>query len=160
MGHLINRYGTTGIKGEAGEEFMYKMLQLDYTVSDYRKDLIIQGQGIDFGIRRPEWNREYTLDVKNNLYLDSSYYAFKIEIQSGTEAGWFFTSKADRIYHTNAYSGRYLYYNLNELRYFVTKRLLSNDYSDFNVVQYNSDVLLHFKIEFGQHHMIPISKLS
>lgn len=159
MGHLINRYGTTGIKGEAGEIFMYNELQREYIVSDYRTNMILQSQGIDFGISKPDWQREYTLDVKNNLYIANSYYAFKIEIESNAKAGWFFTSKADRIYHTNAYMKQYLYYDLNELRYFVTKKLLAHDYSHFKIVPHNGDVLIQFQLDLTKKHHLPISCL-
>lgn len=159
MGHLINRYGTTGIKGEAGEIFMYNELQREYTVSDYRTNMIMQSQGIDFGISKLDWRREYTLDVKNNLYIANSYYAFKIEIESNGKAGWFFTSKADRIYHTNAYMKQYLYYDLNELRYFVTKRLISNNFQDFKIVNHNGDVLIQFQLDLNESHNLPISNL-
>lgn len=159
MGQLINRFGTTGIKGEAGEIFMYEELQKEYTVSDYRTDMILQTQGIDFGISKPDWRREYTLDVKNNLYISNSYYAFKIEIESNGKAGWFFTSKSDRIYHTNTYSKQYLYYDLNELRYFVTKRLLASNYGDFKVVNHNGDVLIQFQMDINTNHNLPISNL-
>lgn len=139
---------------------MYNELQREYKVSDYRTNMILQSQGIDFGISKSEWRREYTLDVKNNLYIENSYYAFKIEIESEGKAGWFFTSKADRIYHTNAYMKRYLYYDLNELRYFVTKKLVSQDYQQyFKIVNHNSDVLIQFQLNLNETHQLPISCL-
>jgi hypothetical protein len=155
MGQLTTRFGAVGAKGEAGEIFLFEKLQKEYQVSDYRQDMVLQTQGIDFGIKLPAWRREYTLDVKNNLYITNEYYAFKIEIESDKKAGWFFTSKADRIYHTNAYMGKYLYYDLNELRYYVTKKMINNDYSTFNIVEHNGDILIHFKIEGA--HDLPIS---
>ena len=157
MGQLSTKFGSIGAKGEAGEEFILKKLQEQYQVSDYRNDMIQQSQGIDFGIKHPSWRREYTLDSKNNLFIDNDYYAFKIELEFRGKAGWFYTSKADRIYHTNAYSERFLYYDLNELRYFVTKKLLENDHSQFKIVHYNNSVLLHFTITGT--HSLPISQL-
>ena len=157
MGQLSTKFGSIGAKGEAGEEFILKRLQEQYQVSDYRNDMIQQSQGIDFGIKHTSWRREYTLDSKNNLFIDNGYYAFKIELEFGGKAGWFYTSKADRIYHTNAYLGKYLYYDLNELRYFVTKKLLENDHSQFKIVHYNNAVLLQFIITGT--HSLPISQL-
>lgn len=157
MGQLSTKFGSIGAKGEVGEEFILKRLQEQYQVSDYRNDMIQQSQGIDFGIKHPSWRREYTLDSKNNLFIDNGYYAFKIELEFREKAGWFYTSKADRIYHTNAYLGKYLYYDLNELRYFVTKRLLENDHSQFKIVHYNNAVLLQFIITGT--HSLPISQL-
>jgi len=157
MGQLSTKFGSIGAKGEVGEEFILKKLQEQYQVSDYRNDMIQQSQGIDFGIKHPSWRREYTLDSKNNLFIDNDYYAFKIELEFRGKAGWFYTSKADRIYHTNAYLGKYLYYDLNELRYFVTKKLLENDHSQFKIVHYNNSVLLQFIITGT--HSLPISQL-
>jgi len=157
MGQLSTKFGSIGAKGEVGEEFILKKLQEQYQVSDYRNDMIQQSQGIDFGIKHPSWRREYTLDSKNNLFIDTDYYAFKIELEFRGKAGWFYTSKADRIYHTNAYLGKYLYYDLNELRYFVTKKLLENDHSQFKIVHYNNAVLLQFIITGT--HSLPISQL-
>ena len=157
MGVLETKFGTVGAKGEAGEEFIYTQLSKNYQVTDYRLDLIQQSQGIDFGIKHPSWRREYTLDSKNNLFITTGYYAFKIELEANGKAGWFYTSKADRIYHTNAYMGKYLYYDMNELRYFVTKRMLENDYSQFKVVHHNGDVLLQFTINGA--HSLPISQV-
>lgn len=159
MGQLGTKFGKVGYKGEAGETFMYEVLKREYYTSDYRQDMVMQTQGIDFGIKLPEWRREYTLDVKNNLYIDKEYYAFKIEIESANKAGWFFSSKADRIYHTNTYSSKYLYYDLNELRYYVTKKLISNDTNSFSIVKYNSDVLIHFQMNINTPNDIPISKI-
>jgi hypothetical protein len=157
MGVLAAKFGAIGAKGEAGEEFILNQLTKSYQVSDYRQDMIQQSQGIDFGIKHPSWRREYTLDSKNNLYICPEYYAFKIELEANGKAGWFFTSKADRIYHTNAYMGKYLYYDLNELRYFVTKRLVDNDHSQFKVVYHNQDVLLQFTVNGA--HTLPISQV-
>ena len=159
MGQLTTRFGAVGAKGEAGEIFMLDVLKTQYKVSDYRLDMVQQTQGIDFGISKDGWRREFTLDVKNNLYITPEFYAFKIELEANGKAGWFFTSKADRIYHTNAYMKQYIYYDLNELRYFVTKRLVNNDYSDFATVNHNGDLLLQFKFEPGKSHNVPISVL-
>jgi hypothetical protein len=159
MGQLATRFGKVGAKGEAGETFLFEKLKQDYTVSDYRTDMVMQSQGIDFGIQKPNWRREYTLDVKNSLYISNDYYAFKIEIEDNGKAGWFYTSKADRIYHTNAWEKKYLYYELNELRYYVTSKLLKNDFSTFNVVDYKGYVLLQFQMMKGQDHPFPISQI-
>lgn len=158
MGQLSQRFGKVGYKGEAGENFLYDVLQRDYQVSDYRQDMVMQTQGIDFGIKKPEWRREYTLDVKNTLYIDKNneYFSFKIELESNSQPGWFFTSKADRIYHTNAYMGKYIYYELNKLRYYVNKKLIAQEYSTFKIVPHNGDILMQFQISDAKHD-IPIS---
>jgi hypothetical protein len=160
MGQLANRFGKVGAKGESGENYLYEVLKNQYTVSDYRTDMVMQTQGIDFGIKKPEWRREYTLDVKNTLYIEKNneYIAFKIELECNKQPGWFFTSKADRIYHTNAYMGKYLYYNLDEMRYYVNKKLIAQDTSTFKILEYNGDILLQFQITNAKHDK-PVSTL-
>ena len=54
---------------------------------------------------------------------------------------------------------QYIYYDLNELRYFVTKKLVNQDISDFATVNHNGDLLLQFKFEPGKSHTVPISVL-
>lgn len=159
MGQLETKFGSVGAKGEAGEAFLYSVLQKDYKVSDYRADMVMQSQGIDFGISKPEWRREYTLDVKNSLYISNNYYSFKLEIEDNGKAGWFYTSKADRIYSTNAYMRKYLYYDLNEMRYFVTKKFMENDFSEFNVVNYKGYILLQFHWVQNQKINFPVSQI-
>lgn len=159
MGELQTRFGRIGAKGESGEIYLYQTLQKSYQVTDYRNDMIMQSQGIDFGIYKPEWRREYTLDVKNNFYIDNDYYSFKIEIEDNGKAGWFYTSKADRIYCTNAYLRKYIYYDLNEMRYYITKKFMDNDLSEFNVIKYQGYILVQCHWRKGQKHNFPISQV-
>lgn len=160
MSVLEQRFGAVGRKGSLGEDWMFKKLQSNFIVSDYRKDYVMQTQGIDFGIKKPEWHREFTLDVKTNLYLpDADWYGFKLELESDNKAGWFFTSKADRIYHVNSYLGKYLYYDLNMMRYYVTKKLINNDMKDLEIKNINGDILLQIIIPKGLAHNIPVSQL-
>ena len=160
MGQLEARFGKVGAKGEAGEAYLFERLQRDFQVIDYRHDMIQQTQGIDFGIRKPEWRREYTLDVKNTLYIapDDSFTSIKVELECKGKPGWFFTSKADRIYHTNAFMKRYLYYDLNELRHYITKKLLEQS-PDFEIVHYNGDVLAQFRMFATKQCNYPISDI-
>jgi hypothetical protein len=141
MSILERKFGATGRKGDSGEVLLYNHLQRLYTVTDYRKDLRVQSKGVDFGITKSGWNREFTLDSKCNLYIEPNFFSFKIELESNGKPGWFFTSTADRIYHVSAYCKKYLYYDLSEFRHFVVMHLLKNK---VNPVTFNSDVLLTF----------------
>ena len=158
MSNLSDKFGNLGTKGANGETWLYRVLSKRYQTSDYRQDYIMQTQGIDFGIKEPNWRREYTLDVKTNLYIEQDFYAFKIELQRENKAGWLYTSKADRIYHVNSYTGRYLYYDLNEMRYYITKRLLKSPNS-FNISESNGDILLQLKFPNGKPNETPATKL-
>ena len=160
MSHLGERFGIRGEKGSAGEVWMYNKLKERYTVKDYRTDFVLQTQGIDFGISLPAWRREFTLDVKTNLYTPpENWYGFKLELQRANKAGWLFTSKADRIYHVNAFQGKYLYYDLNEMRYYITKKLLDNNMDNFTITKIDGDILLQIKIIKDTAHDVPVSNI-
>lgn len=159
MKPLSEKFGALGNKGAKGETWLFERLSKRYQTSDYRKDAIMQSQGIDFGIKEPNWRREFTLDVKSNLYIEREYYAFKIELQRENKAGWFWNSRSDRIYHVNSYLGKYLYYDLNEMRYCVSKILLDKGRQALNLVEMDGDILLHITIKSNIEHSWPMSKL-
>lgn len=159
MKPLSEKFGALGNKGAKGETWLFERLSKRYQTSDYRKDAIMQSQGIDFGIKEPNWRREFTLDAKTNLYIEREYYAFKIELQRENKAGWFYTSKADRIYHVNSYTGKYLFYDLNEMRYYINSILLRYGKQALNLVEMDGDILLHITIKSNIEHSWPISKL-
>ena len=159
MKPLSEKFGALGNKGAKGETWLFERLSKRYQTSDYRKDAIMQSQGIDFGIKEPNWRREFTLDAKSNLYIEREYYAFKIELQRENKAGWFYTSKADRIYHVNSYTGKYLFYDLNEMRYYINSILLRYGKQALNLVEMDGDILLHITIKSNIEHSWPISKL-
>ena len=159
MKPLSEKFGALGNKGAKGETWLFEKLSKRYQTSDYRKDAIMQSQGIDFGIKEPNWRREFTLDVKSNLYIEREYYAFKIELQRENKAGWFYTYKADRIYHVNSYTGKYLFYDLNEMRYYINSILLRYGKQALNLVEMDGDILLHITIKSNIEHSWPMSKL-
>lgn len=159
MSRLEEKFGSVGKKGNYGEIYLLKELKKMYTVSDYRNDMAMQRRGIDFGITKPGWRREYTLDSKTNLYLESDWYAFKIELESAGKPGWLYDSQADRIYHVNTYKGAYLYYNLPEMRSYITKRLSNGDMTNISYEYENGDTLLKIIVRKNQTHDLPISNL-
>lgn len=127
MRTLEEAYPSTAGKGRSGEEWMLKELQRHYPdVTDYTQDMAMQRRGIDFSIRRPDWSREFYLDVKNNLYIDKqkNETVFSIELgKANNKPGWFVTSQADRIYHVNTYLNRYMYYDLSQMRRWVIREI-------------------------------------
>ena len=158
MSVLSSKFGQRGFKGNAGEVALYNKLKTLYEVSDYRNDYSMQSQGIDFGIKLPSWQREFTLDVKSNLYVQPGWFAFKIELQKANKAGWLFTSKSDRIVHVSTYTNQYMYYDLNEMRYYITKKLLEGNHS-FDISKIDGDTLLKFTISNDTPNDIPVTKL-
>ena len=154
---LTERFPDTGAKGERGEVWLKSILQsYGYDVIDYGNIVEHQKQGYDFGIKKPEWLREYYLDCKNNLFVDNEYH-FKIEIEDHGKLGWFFSSRADRIYHVSTYTKSYVVYDLNEMRKLVVNALLTNDTSLFKRVEYNGALLLQFDINNENKGLYPIT---
>ena len=136
MRPLEEAYPSTAGKGRNGEEWMLKELQRQYPeVTDYTKDMAMQRRGIDFSIHHPKWQREYYLDVKNNLYIDhknSSETSLLLELSKANGVpGWFVTSQSDRIYHVNSYLGRYVYYDLAQMRRWIISEIFNDRLSIF-----------------------------
>jgi len=154
---LTDRFGKEGSKGQRGEDWLHTILKsYGYEVTDYGSNVEHQKRGYDFSIKKPNWLREYYLDCKNNLFVDSEYH-FKIEIEDHGKLGWFFSSRADRIYHVSTYANSYLMYDLNEMRQLVVNALLKNDTSLFKRVSYNGALLLQFDINDMNKGLYPIT---
>lgn len=154
---LTEKFPTTGNKGEIGEAWLKFILQsYGYEVIDYANQIEHQKRGYDLGIKKPEWLREYYVDCKNNLYVDNDYH-FKVEIEDYGKLGWFFSSRADRIYHVNTYTKSYIMYDLNEMRKLVIDSLFKNDTSLFKQVQYNGALLLQFDINDSNKGLYPVT---
>lgn len=141
---LLNKFPTTGVKGNAGEKFLYNLFLNRYDkVSDYRFNSTAQSTGFDFGIKQNNWPREITLDVKNNLYVTPEKVGFKIEITKNNKPGWFLTSKADRIYHCSYYHKNFMYYELGDLRYYIFNTMrYSSENIEFLYYNDNKDLLI------------------
>jgi hypothetical protein len=145
--HLTKKFGTAGEKGGNAEDWLYRKLQTIYDdIVDYRSDMIKQGEGIDFSVKKKNWFRPFTLDCKSNLYIDQdqdteTYKTYFEYIKNG-KPGWFLKSKADRIYHINTFKGKGIFYDLNEMRQVVSRRLLFQDMKGFEVVKTENDLLL------------------
>jgi len=144
MSILENKFGQSGRKGHFGEVALYSLLKSKYSeVVDHRQNLSVQSDGVDFSVKQDNWRKFITLDCKNNLFVSDNYYSLKIELESNGQPGWFFTSKADRIYHTSTYTKQYVYYDLSVARYMITKALLTG--VKFNPIQYQNDLLIQIK---------------
>lgn len=150
---IIDKFPTTGVKGDDGERFLFEQLLKRYeVVNDYRQNLTMQNVGVDFGFGALNWKRETTLDVKNNLYITRDKIGFKVEIQKNGKPGWFFTSKADRIYHVCAYQKKFMYYDLGDLRSYVFRNNTGLELVDYKD---GKDVL----IQFYHSTSLPVSQI-
>ena len=155
---LLEQFPSTGQKGEIGEDWLLKVLKsCNYQVTDYKNQVVAQKQGYDFGIYKPGWLREYTLDCKNNLWYNNKMYCFKIEILKYDNLGWFWKSKADRIYHVSTYTQTYLMYDLIKMRAFILKELLKTDSSIIKSIEYNNCTLLQIAIPEEDLSKYPVS---
>jgi len=159
MSVLGNKFGERGDKGDSGERFLINQLKEQYTVSDYRTDMQRQRNGIDFGITKSGWSREYTLDCKTNLYVEPKWFVFALEIQGNGKPGWFHTSAADRIYHVSSYAKTYMFYDLSEMRAYITKRLINNQTAGIQFVDGTNDQLLKIYVDRTVPNELPISSL-
>ena len=95
----------------------YEKLLNIYQVTDCREEIGYQIDGIDFGITKDTWARTYFLDCKGNL-TDTNFF---IEFTKNNEAGWFWKSKSDRIYHVDVKNNKAIWYSLPEMRRVVSQ---------------------------------------
>lgn len=85
-----------------------------WEVLDHEQDYNLQLQGVDISIKKPTWQRFYTVDVKTGgSYLDS-YGTIAVDV---TEDGWLFNSKktSDRIWHVNLNTGWMAWYDRKDM---------------------------------------------
>ncbi len=156
--HLKEKFGKVGEKGGNGEDWLYNKLKSAYPeVNDYRDDMEKQRSGIDFSIKKPSWYRSYSLDCKTNLIIDNDKLLVSLEYIKNGKPGWFLNSKADRIFHVNTFHGKCLYYDLNDMRMLISKRLLVNDMFGMDPFQHNNDLLL--KIDQNQSEVKKLWKM-
>jgi len=121
MGQLAEKFGRAGKKGEEGETFAMNLWKsIGYKVKDYRLDMTMQRLGIDYAIKKVHpkpWYRYYTVDNKNNLQYRDGTYIMPIELTKGRKKpGWFYSSHADRISHSNVRSKKLISYDLQDMR--------------------------------------------
>ena len=114
---LQEKFGAAGLKGGLAEEWLYEKLLNIYQVTDCREEIGYQIDGIDFGITKDTWARTYFLDCKGNL-TDTNFF---IEFTKNNEAGWFWKSKSDRIYHVDVKNNKAIWYSLPEMRRVVSQ---------------------------------------
>lgn len=155
MSALLERFPDTGIKGSAGEikvlEYLHKKY---YNVSDYRYDMSVQKQGVDFGFSNKDYEREITLDVKSNLYIKTELIGFKLELSKRNQPGWLHTSKADYIFHVCTYKNVFLTYKLSDMRNYIF-----DNKNNLEFVKYNNDELIQLYISHSNTNGIPCSNL-
>lgn len=144
---LKEQFGQTGVKGGKGEELLFKYLQKIYDVKDYREDMTVQMLGVDFAVSKPTWKRAFTLDAKTNLKRINNQYEFTLELSKRGKAGWFHTSKSDRIYHIDLDNKLSVYYDLGEMRQALAHYMITDHKTAFKVMKIGGDILLHISID-------------
>jgi hypothetical protein len=141
--HLTKKFGSAGEKGGKGEDWLYTKLKKTYDeVVDYRNDMQKQILGIDFSVKKNTWFRPFNLDCKTNLFIDDAKQYTCFEYIKNGKPGWFLKSHADRIYHINVDKGRGLFYDLNDMRQVVSRRILFQDMNGFEILKKDQDLLL------------------
>lgn len=115
---LKEAFGDRGERGRLGEIFLHKYLvATGHEVIDHENDYKNQVKGIDFSFKKPQWQRYYTGDCKANLRPDGSFIVEFFKYSGGRRRqGWYFTCRADRIFHVNVKEQWICYYDLGQLK--------------------------------------------
>ena len=109
-------FGNSGKMGREGELTVLKEVESwGWEVEDHEEDKALQVQGIDISIKKPTWNRFYTVDVKTGKSYLSEYGVMKVDI---TPNGWLFSEKktSDRIWHLNVETGWMAWYDRQDMK--------------------------------------------
>ena len=160
-------------KGRIGEAWFLDMARQHWDIvedyTDYEKYKDKQESGIDFGFKNEDWDDMMYTDVKSNLKFSnySKEWEFGIEYKKWhfskieehgreEEDGWIHDSLSDRIYHMEVNkgiaSGRYVYYDLREMRSFIYREWDKSEDSWIRKLSYISG-------EMGDYtQIIPIRK--
>lgn len=111
---LEEKYGRDGKKGYLGEVFFINYYQnKGYKIIHNDDDILLQSQGTDVIIENN--NKQYTIDIKNNL-TDDGYIV--VEISTG---GWLFNSKkkSNFISHVNHITKKIVTYRRNIMKKYI-----------------------------------------
>lgn len=115
---LGEAFGERGERGRLGEMYLLQYLRATgHEVIDHEGDYKSQLKGIDVSFKKPQWARYYTGDCKANLRSDGSFIIEFFKFSGGRRRqGWYYTCKADRVFHVNIKEQWICYYDINQLR--------------------------------------------
>jgi hypothetical protein len=115
-------FGASGVKGDAGEQFLLIELRKWGWLAELTPDKDNQIKGIDIRFKSPNWVNYYTADVKNNLRLDGSF------VVETDPKGWLFNPAkvSDRIWHVNPATGKMVWYDRKRMQAWVRANVSKN----------------------------------
>lgn len=109
-------FGSSGKKGRVGELFVINTIRSwGWEVIDTESEKSLQLQGVDIIIKKPTWQNYYSVDVKNNMTDDGSFF-----IETAPD-GWLFNKnkRSDRIWHCNPDTGWMAWYDRQRMQSFL-----------------------------------------
>lgn len=119
---LEEAFGAKGAKGRQGELYVRGVIESwGWEVEDNESDYQQQIAGQDLWIKKPEWYKFYSVDVKANMCDNGSFY---IEPQQ-----WMNPSKKnDRFWHVNVETGRMAWYSRQDMQQYIRNNKLEEKF--------------------------------
>lgn len=112
---LEEAYGPAGKIGRDGELLLLEALnKAGFQTIDHESDFNLQKAGIDISIKKPEWARYYTVDVKTGNSFINKYGTLKIDL---SRDGWLYNKSktSDRVWHVNLVTGWSAFYDRKQM---------------------------------------------
>lgn len=112
---LKEAYGHAGEIGREGELLLLEALaKAGFLTIDHESDFALQKAGIDISVKKPDWARYYTVDVKTGRSYISQYGTLKIDL---SRDGWLYgkSKTSDRIWHVNLETGWSAFYDRKQM---------------------------------------------
>lgn len=110
---LPEAFGETGVKGDAGEQFLCEVFEnWGWEYKWHRDDKDLQTRGIDITFKNPSWHNSYTCDVKANMSEHGTILVYK---------DWLYGGESDRIFHVNVDTGWFCWYDRAQMQDFYQK---------------------------------------
>lgn len=127
---LEEAYGPSGKKGLEGELFLMEVFKKwGWSATHHEDDYDLQVSGIDITFQNPKWYKSYTCDVKHNM---NEYGKFKIYRDT------LFKGKSDRIFHVNAETGWFCWYDRKKMQQEFNKDLNYMEFGGKNRLRFMS----------------------
>lgn len=110
---LVEAFGPMGAKGREGELFVKHTIESwGWLVKDNQSNYTEQLAGQDFWIKKSDWSRYYSIDVKNNL---TQYGSFTVNPKEWMDPA----RKNDRFWHVNTTTRWMVWYSREDMQRYI-----------------------------------------
>ena len=115
-----------------------------YSTIDHEADFALQKAGIDISLKKHNWARYFTVDVKTGTSYQDDYGTIKIDMNLD---GWFLSKEktSDRIWHVNPNTGWMTWYDRKDMKKYIAylDNITLNKYNQFEIKRTVTELFIH-----------------